>query len=1086
VTITDLGKNTKFEVVTNESGNYTKGQLIPGTYQVTIEAPGFSKVVSNQITVSVDQAARFDAELSVGSVTEQIEVTTAAPLLQTDRADVAQTYTSQQVSQLPNFGRNVQTFELLTPGTSQFGWNQNSAEDPQGGKQIQMNGQAFSATGFQLDGTSDQDPILGEVLINPPIDAVGEMKQAAQDYDAEFGYVSGGMMTYSTKSGSNTFHGSAFEYLYLNTPGFQDFARNPFNSAEDKAVPTVHWNQFGGSIGGRVIKNKLFFFGDAQLTRRLDSESVLTTVPTAAARRGDLSGYITNGNNIIYDPLSGDQSTGLGRTAFPNNTIPTNRLSPQAVALLNYFPMPNTVEQGTGINYRNNYSTTGTETFNTNQWDNRWDYYLNEKNTVFGRYSYASFNIQAPGAFGLEAGGPSFNNIGYAGNSDVLNQSLAAGWTHTSNPSLVNELRYGYMRYRVNAVPNGVGTTPARDAGIPGLNLDNYFTSGMPAFFINGDQGNNGNSSLGYALNINSCNCPLAQREQQHQVVDNLTKISGNHTMKFGADVRYALNLRVPSDAHRAGELTFGPSYTGLVSGTGVTQGYGFASFLFGQTTFFRRYVSSSTNAQERQKRLAFYAQDSWRATSKLNITYGLRWELVFPETVNGPGNGSALDLSTGNMNVFGVGYVSGHGIQEMNWHIFAPRLGIAYQLNQKTVVRAGAGVSYSLGTFGSIFGHNVTQNIPVLAIQSFNAPQSFSGVFTLAQGPSQPAFPKPSPEGLIPLPNGVEAKVRPAQMTLPQVLSYNFTVERQVTKAIAISVGYVGNQGRHQLLASTPSNDINTPLFIPGDPNLNDGRPFYSRYRWTQAIDYYCNCSNNQYNSFQATFKVKQLAGYNLNGSYTYQSAKGDGYGNQNSYTFLYDRPLGYGNQDYIAHNQLTLAQNFDIPFGRGRRFGSHVNRYLDLALGGWNISGITTYYSGLPFTPVFTAYTRPSVGPNDRPNKGSGDPYARAQGNRNQWFVGGLGSAFLAPAPNTFGNYPVNSMFGPQFINQDIALAKSFAITEKFRFTLRGDAVNSFNHANLGQPNANISDSAAGRITGLAAQYQMRRLQFSGRIDF
>ena len=384
VTVTDLNKNTKSDVMTNESGNYNKGQLIPGSYQVEIESPGFSKVISSKLDVTVDQAARFDAALAVGSISEEVEVTAAAPLLQTDRADVAQTYTSKEVSELPNFGRNVQSFELLTPGTSQFGWNQNSAEDPQGGKQIQVNGQAFSATGFQLDGTSDQDPILGEILINPPIDAIAEVKQASQDYDAEFGYVSGGMLTYSTKSGSNAFHGSAFEYLYVNTPGFQDFARNPFNSAENKGVPTVHWNQFGGSIGGKIIKNKLFFFGDAQLTRRVDNESVLTTVPTAAARMGDFSGYINNGNNIIYDPASGNPNTGLGRTPFPGNKIPGTSLNSQALALLNYFPLPNTVEQGSGLNFRNNYATTGGETFNTNQWDTRWDYYQNEKNTFFG------------------------------------------------------------------------------------------------------------------------------------------------------------------------------------------------------------------------------------------------------------------------------------------------------------------------------------------------------------------------------------------------------------------------------------------------------------------------------------------------------------------------------------------------------------------------------------------------------------------------------------------------------------------------------------------------------------------------------
>jgi hypothetical protein len=282
----------------------------------------------------------------------------------------------------------------------------------------------------------------------------------------------------------------------------------------------------------------------------------------------------------------------------------------------------------------------------------------------------------------------------------------------------------------------------------------------------------------------------------------------------------------------------------------------------------------------------------------------------------------------------------------------------------------------------------------------------------------------------------------------------------------------------------------MNTPAFLPGNPNINNGRPFYAKYGWTQSIDDYCNCANNRYDSFQATVKVQQLTGYTLQGSYTYQVAQGDGYGDQNSYTFLYDRPLGWGNEDYIPHHQLTLAQSYDVPFGRGRKYASNINRYLDWGFGGWNISGVTTYYSGLPFTPTIgsfpAGYSRPSVGPNDRPDTGSSDPYAGAQQNRNQWFKGGLGGAFLLPAANTFGNYAVNSLYGPHFINQDIALAKSFGITEHSRFTLRMDAANAFNHTNLGMPNSNVTDKFAGQITGLSAGYQMRRLQFSGRIDF
>ncbi len=964
---------------------------------------------------------------------------------------------------------------------------------------VQVDGQPFSGTGFELDGTTNQDPILGEILINPTISSTQEVKQASQDYDAEFGYVSSGHATYSTKSGSNGFHGSAFEYLYLNTPGFQSFGRNPFDAAQNNGVPTVRWNQFGGSLGGRVIKDKLFFFADAQLTRQQQGASIQTTVPTAAARNGDLSGYLLpNGSggqsNVIYDPMTGNPTTGLGRAPFANNKIEPSRISPQALAILSGIPLPNTVEPISGYSFRNNYAVSGTDQFNTNQWDTRWDYYFSEKNTFFGRYSYAGFSNIAPGAFGLEYGGPAFNGIGYAGNSNVLNQSGAAGWTHTFSPTWINEFRFGYMRYHVTAVPNGVGTDPATQAGIPGLNLDNFYTSGMPAFYIQGDQENNGPTNIGYALNVNSCNCPLTQREQQYQAVDNVTKTLGNHTVKLGLDLRYALNLRVPSDNHRAGELTFNPSYTGLVGANGaVTQGYGLATFLLGEATTFSRYVSSSTDAEERQKRSAYYVQDSWRVSRKLTINYGLRWELVFPETVNAPGNGGWVDLNTGLVSVMGSALIPPQGLQTMNWHNFAPRAGVAYQLTRKTVLRAGSGWSYSLGTFGSTFGHAVTQNLPVLAIQTLNAPQVYSGVFSLANGPSQPASITPNAQGQFPLPNGVTPRVRPAEMTLPLVMAWNATIEQQISSKIAVSAAYVGNQGRHGLLASGPTFDANTPAFIPGDPNINDGRPFYGwlkPYGWTQSIDYYCNCANNEYNSLQATFKVQNLGGYTAQGSFTYQVAQGDGYGDQNSFTFLYDRALGWGNEDYIAHRQFVIAQNYQIPFGHGRKFGARANRWLDYGLGGWNVSGITTYYSGLPFTPTIGSfpanYSRPSVGPNDRPDPGNASPYAGAQGNRNQWYVGGLQSAFQLPAQNTFGTYPVNSMYGPHFINQDISLAKAFSITERMRFTLRTDASNAFNHTNLGLPNANVTDPFAGQITSLASGYNMRRLQFSGEIAF
>jgi len=1094
VTIADVNKGTKSEVTTDVNGNYNKGQLIPDPYKVTIEAPGFKRVVSNEIEVRVDESARYDAALSVGEVTTEVEVVAAAPLLQTDRADVAQTFTAKEVEDLPNIGRNTQAYELLEPGTAKLGWQHASDENPQNSVQMVVDGQLFSQMGYELDGTTNQDPILGIIVINPNIDALSEVRQSVQNFDAEFNYVGGGLASYSTKSGTNSLHGTAFEYNQVNTPGFKTVARNPFSS-----LPSALYrqNQFGGSIGGPVIKNKLFFFGDAELNRQFQGGSIVTSVPDALNRTGDFSDWLAfdKTNYQIYDPTSGNPATGVGRTPYSNNKIPASALSKQALALLQYFPSPN-FTQIPNEPFINNYAVNGGTTISYNKWDTREDYYLNQKNTIFGRYSYTGYTEAAPGAFGALAGGPNFVN--YAGSSESRDDSVAIGWTYTINPTTINEFRFGFFRYHVFDVPQGFGTSPAADAGIPGLNVDKTYTSGMPYFDIAAP---NNDYKLGYALGVNQCNCPLTQTEKQYQFIDNLSKTIGKHTFKVGADLRYALNLRVPSDSHRAGELTFAQSLTGNVptAGAGTVGGVGLATFLLGDATHFQRYVSSSVDAAERQKRFFWYGQDEWRPTPKLTLILGMRWEMVFPETVNNSGNGATLNLNNGLMYVFGVGGVSSHGIQDMLWHNFAPRAGFAYQLNPKTVIRGGYGWSYDLGVFGSTFGHNVTQNPPVLSNQQLNAPNGFTDVFTLAQGPSAPPTTQVSSNGTFPLPDGINVKFRPPVVTLPTVYQYNIAVQYQLTSKIALQGAYVGNSDRHGFIGTSGQTvNPNLPIFVPGVSNTNLDRPYFAKYGWTQDLSYYCDCSNAHYNSFQGQVRVRAWDGWNLQASYTYQRSWSDAPGNNgydNGYYFLYDRSHGTGNSGFFPNQQWVLAQTYDIPVGKGRKWGANFNRAADLILGGWELSGITTYYSGFPFSPTLENYGpnggQPNTGPNNRPMLGSGDPYSGAQGGRVQWFAGCpnqkcTSGPFLWPSANTFGNYPINELYGPSFWQQDLSIFKAFKLNERFSFTLRTDARNVFNHTNLGLPNSDVQSPNAGQITGLAGSAFMRQLQFSGTIRF
>jgi hypothetical protein len=338
----------------------------------------------------------------------------------------------------------------------------------------------------------------------------------------------------------------------------------------------------------------------------------------------------------------------------------------------------------------------------------------------------------------------------------------------------------------------------------------------------------------------------------------------------------------------------------------------------------------------------------------------------------------------------------------------------------------------------------------------------------------------------------------------MPVAYAYNFSVQQQVTPKISVQGSYVGNSGRHGPLGNNNNLDANTEYFLPGytgpQTNLLPYNGLYGpRYNYgiTAAIDNYCNCANSQYNSFQGIFTVKALAGYTLQGNYTYQVAQGDGNGPSQNYTFLYDRPLGYGNVADLPHQQWVLVNNYDVPFGRGRKFGANSNRFVDAVLGGWNVSGILTYYSGLLFMPTIGTYPstfngvptgQPYTGPNNVPNVGTGTPYAPSQ-NRNQWIVGGFTGPFTLPAPNTFGNYPLNTLVGPQYVNLDAALMKSFAITERMRFQLRLDATNSLNHTNLGIPNNDISSPTVGQITNIAFSGNggsMRRLQYSGTFSW
>jgi hypothetical protein len=1074
VTITNTGTNVSETTKSNVSGNYTQTRLNPGTYRVKVEAPSFKAGVIETVVVNVDTASTVNVTLQAGQVSEQVTITAEAPLLKTDRADVATTFETRQVTDLPILDRNFTKFILLTPGTQQLGWQHAASENPQGSTQTMVNGQNFSGTGYQLDGTENRDPILGIIVINPNLESIGETKITSQNYDAEFGQAIAGVASVSTRAGTNDLHGAAF--LFRQNDVLQ--ARNPFSQFQKdpvtgKFIPDTMRNQFGGAIGGAIKKDRLFYFGDFEGLRSKTGGSRLLTVPTAAARTGNLSAYRTRNDDgtrsdNIFDPATsvfkanGDLDS---RQVFAGNMIPTARLSQQALNLLKLIPLPNTTGRLDGT--ADNYIASGIEGFDKNSFDTRVDYRASDKLSMFGRYSFADFTRNGPTSFG-QGGGPELVSLG--GSSKVRNQSLAYGLDYSWSSTLVTDFRFGFFRYKVTVLPFDFLKKTAEDAGIKGLNLDDV-SSGLFAGFING----NGipDTNFGSGLGVNRCNCPLDQDENQFQFVSNTTKFIGNHTFKFGADIRRAYNLRVPSDVHRAGELTFNNGRTAGVDGGGL----GLATFLLGDVTNFGRYISTNTDARERQWRHFYYGQDSWRVGSKLTVNYGLRLDVINPQSINKAGNAGYLDLETGQIKTVGVGDTSLNGNVENSLN-FAPRLSLAYRVNDKLVIRAGYGRSYDIGVFGSVFGHSVTQNLPALAVQSLNN-GNFQSVFNLADGapaftqffgldkapkdPTAKANTSLPADGAFFLPNGVFARALPTKMQLPSVDAYNVTVQYQLTNKMSVEAAYVGNKGTHVFAGDGPDFSINQIPIAGYTPNRdgNLARPFFQKFGWKQDVNLFCDCADNHYDAIQLKVDKRFSGGYSLLAHYTFQHQvqEDGGY-------FIFDPSLNRGTAGWSRDHTFVVSQVYELPFGKGKKYLNNLSRAGDYLLGGWQFNSNTTIQSGLPFDNCFdtggisdTGTCRPNV--NGEVKTGT----TRASDGSIRYFTDL--SVFSAPAVGTFGNQKRSALRGPGYWRTDASLFKKFKLTERFEGEFRIESVNFFNHVNLNNPDGFIGKFENGKLT-------------------
>jgi hypothetical protein len=1057
ITATSQERGTVYNATTNDSGNYSVVEILPGHYTVEFKAPGFQRVVQRDVSVGLDRSTRMDVQLVVGQLTEEVSVTAAGPPLVTDRAEVSATLSTQQVLDLPTLNRNFTALQLLMPGAQKMSWQHATSENPQQGIQINTNGQRFGSNNFMIDGADNNDPVLGIIVVNPAIDSVAEFKYTTGNYDAEYAQAGGAVLQVETRTGTNGFHGSLFEFLQNNITN----ARNPFS--EPNGPPPLRWNQFGGSLGGPIRKNKLFFFTDYQGTRRRTGGSGVFTVPTAAERNGDFSAL----GVPIFDPNSGNPD-GSGRTQFANNQIPANRLSPAAQNVVALLPSPNYGAPGA---FNNNFISSGSEAFDSDQFDVRVDHYLKDNFRYFGRFSYAKFDKTSPAAFGPVAGGPDYSTIGFAGVSDVLNLNAVGGFNYVLNPTLLTDFRFSFVRYRVNVQSLDYGTNAAEAAGIPGVNFSGRpDTSGLPAFQVQG----NGGFNEGFGLAIGQCNCPLQEREWVTQAVNTWTKIRGNHNLKWGADIRYARNIRVPSDQTRNGNFIFSPVVTGSadVSGSGL----GPAAFMLGVPSGFQRFWQTATEfPEDYQWRMFYFAQDTWRVTPKLTLSYGLRWDTWFPDQSTLKGGGSRYNVVTNNFEIVGYGDVSQSANIQTQWHNFSPRFAIAYAMNDKTVIRTGWGRSYFEEIFGANF-NNIAYNYPTVITQSLPQLNSFTPLFALDGGPPAPATPVIPANGLLPLPAGVGASYMPVNLKYPNVDSWNFTIERLLGGDWTATVSYVGNVGRH-LQFGIPLNQA-----VPGPGPFDPRRPLYQKFGIDQGVNDASTAGSNSYNGLQTKLTKRFSHGLSLLASYTWSKTLDEqdcGVGP------AIGCHLTRGVADWDRAHVVSIGHTWELPFGKGHAFLSDMPTVGQLLIGGWQFSGITQYQSGWAFSPSLNNNASINADVGTPPDVVPGaDPYAVSGGqNRDHWFNP---AAYTIPGPYLYGNAARNSLRGPSLFTADWSLFKKFSITEKRDLEFRWETFNTFNHTNLANPNGAIDagPGSAGVITGISSP--MRQMQFGLRFEF
>ena len=1119
--ITNVNTGQTREGTTDDAGYYSIPNVLEGTYDLSVKKTGFRPYLEKDVRVSINTVTRINPGLQLGAVTESVTVEASAAVLQTTKSDVSVNLESRAMANLPlsNY-RNYQTLINLVPGATPARFQNAEADTPGRSLTTNVNGQQRGANNTRLDGSADILVTLPHHAVYvPPVEGIEEVNIATNDFDAEQGMTGGAAVTVVTKAGTNDFHGSLFAFHFDNVLRTFLWDENRANLAKK---PKSIRNIDGGSIGGPIKKNKLFFFADWEGTFERVSRSVRASVPTDTLRTGDFSQFLgdpildASGNPIlvpttegamvplqegmVFDPFSGNLD-GTGRSVFSSdgalNVIPTSRLNTPMMTLLDLVPQPNLPGE------IDNYFVSGTQRLNRNNIDAKINWNRNDKHQLWFKYSTMRATFSS-GGFSLGAAGGECLCDGGLGTTATRVQIAAIGQTYTVSPNFLIDATLGWTRFGQAAQPPDQvsGINFGLDVlGIPGTNGPDPREAGMPVFYISGY------SALGNPEGWN----PAFRNDQSYTFNANASWMKGAHEIRFGFDyVHHLMNHFQPELGEgprggfdfAGGVTALNPDAIGAAVGfQGDTPSFendwnGLAAFLLGTPD----YSGKSTQyikMDSLEGQYALYVRDRWRATPKLTLDLGLRWEL-YPDRRRSAGLGiESYDPTTNEALIGGRGDVPRDNGVGYSKKLFAPRVGFAYQLTKSTVIRSGFGITYHSHPWGA---QALRGWFPLTVVGSFSGINGYQPVTTdptyVADGiPNEPLGPNvgiPSilgfdiSTGRVPLPNAAEDGYPAANQLLHRgyIQSWNFIIEHELPGELVTSVGYVG---------SASVRDFSFRNINAGQtPGLgNDGQPLYAQFGRTAATRLYDGMLHSNYHSLQVSLNRRFTGGLLLKGAYTYSRAID--MTDYSDWTETIWPALSEWNRnrapaDYNIPHNFQFAYLYELPFGSGKKWASAGASKA--VLGGWQINGIFSSFTGRQYTLSASDTSLNMPGNWQTPDQVK--PTVEKLGKIADDGTFFDTSAFARVTDVRFGTVGRNTMRGPGVVNMDLSLFRTFKLTEKFNLQFRAEAFNLSNTPHFTNPDGDANSENFGKVLSTdagdstSAGGRSREFRFGLRLGF